>query len=122
MDQSILPQLMPIVLIFVVFYFLLIRPQQKKMREHREMLSAIRRGDQIVTGGGVLGKVVKVGEDDQVTVEIADEVRIKVIRSTITTVLSKPQPVAKEAAAAGGGEGGAGTKEPGPMGKMFPRK
>ncbi len=114
-----LPQLMPIVLIFAVFYFLLIRPQQKKMRVHREMLSAVRRGDQIVTGGGVLGKVVKVGEDDQVTVEIADEVRIKVIRSTITTVLSKPQPAGKDAAA-GGGESAVQRKEPGLLGKLFP--
>ena len=116
------PQLLPIVLIFVVFYFLLIRPQQKKMRDHREMLTAIRRGDRIVTGGGLVGQVIKVGEDDQVTVEIAEDVRVKVIRSTITTVLAKPQPAGKEAAAAGAGEGTVASKEPGLLAKLFPRK
>ncbi len=118
MEQSLLPQLMPIILIFVVFYFLLIRPQQKKMRDHREMLAAIRRGDKIVTGGGIVGEVVKVGEDDQLTVQIADEVRVKVIRSTVTTVLSKPQPASKDAPA-----GGSVVEQPkGLMGKLFPRK
>ncbi len=117
MEQSLLPQLMPIILIFVVFYFLLIRPQQKKMRDHREMLAAIRRGDKIVTGGGIVGEVVKVGEDDQLTVQIADEVRVKVIRSTVTTVLSKPQPAPKDAPAASGGE-----QPKGLMGRLFPRK
>lgn len=118
MDPNI-SSLMPIVLIFVVFYFLLIRPQQKKMREHREMLSAIRRGDRVVTGGGLVAQVIKVGDDDQVTLEIAENVRVKVIRSTITTVLAKPQPAGKEAAAGGGG---VATKEPGLLGKLFPRK
>ena len=114
---------MPIVLIFVVFYFLLIRPQQKKMREHREMLAAIRRGDRIVTGGGVVAQVVKVGEDDHVTVEIAENVRIKVIRSTITAVPSKPQPAGKDAKAAGEGQGAVQRAEqPGLLGKLFPRK
>lgn len=119
MEQSLLPQLMPIILIFVVFYFLLIRPQQKKMRDHREMLAAMRRGDRIVTGGGIVGQVVKVGEDDQITVEIADEVRVKVMRSTVSTVLSKPQPATKEAS---GGAGGAVEQPKGLMGKLFPRK
>ena len=118
MEQSLLPQLMPIILIFVVFYFLLIRPQQKKMRDHREMLAAIRRGDKVVTGGGIVGEVVKVGEDDQLTVQIADEVRVKVIRSTVTTVLSKPQPAPKDAQA-----GGSAVEQPkGLMGRLFPRK
>ena len=118
MEQSLLPQLMPIILIFVVFYFLLIRPQQKKMRDHREMLAAIRRGDEIVTGGGIVGKVTKVGEDDRLTVEIADEVRVKVVRSTVTLVLSKPQPVASDGSAAPSAK-----EEPkGLMGKLFPRK
>lgn len=110
---------MPIVLIFVVFYFLLIRPQQKKMRDHREMLAAIRRGDKVVTGGGIVGQVVKVGEDDQVTVEIASEVRVKIVRSTITTVLAKPQPAGKAAAAAS--SEGAGERK-GLMEKLFPRR
>ena len=121
MDQTgLLPQLMPIVLIFVVFYFLLIRPQQKKMRDHREMLAAIRRGDRVVTGGGIIGQVVKVGEDDQLTVEIADDIRVKVVRSTITTVLAKPQPAGKQAEASG--EGAAERKDTGLLGRLFPRK
>ncbi len=120
MEQSLLPQLMPIILIFVVFYFLLIRPQQKKMRAHREMLAAIRRGDKIVTGGGIIGQVVKVGEDDQLTVEIAEDVRVKVMRSTVTAVLSKPQPAGKEGTADAGG--GAREEPKGLMGKLFPRK
>ena len=119
MEQSLLPQLLPIILIFVVFYFLLIRPQQKKMRDHREMLAAVRRGDKIVTGGGIVGEVVKVGEDDQLTVQIADEVRVKVVRSTVTTVLSKPQPAPKDASA---GAGGTVEQPKGLMGKLFPRK
>ena len=118
MEQSLLPQLMPIILIFVVFYFLLIRPQQKKMRDHREMLAAIRRGDKIVTGGGIVGQVVKVGEDDELSVEIAQDVRVKVVRSTVTAVLSKPQPATKEAAAASG-DGGEERKG---LGKLFSRK
>ena len=61
LDQGAFGAFMPLILIFVVFYFLLIRPQQKKMRDHREMLAAIRRGDKVVTGGGIIGQVVKVG-------------------------------------------------------------
>ena len=120
MDQtSLLPQLMPIILIFVVFYFLLIRPQQKKMRDHREMLGALRRGDKVVTGGGIVGQIVKVGEDDQITVEIADEVRVKVVRSTITTVLAKPQPAGAEGAQAAAG---GAVQRKGLMDKLFSRK
>ena len=118
MDQGAFGAFMPLILIFVVFYFLLIRPQQKKMRDHREMLAAIRRGDKVVTGGGIIGQVVKVGENDELSVEIADEVRVKVLRSTVSAVLSKPQP-AKETPAQSGG----GTEQPkGLMGKLFPRK
>lgn len=87
-------QLMPFVLIFVVFYFLLIRPQQKRARDQRAMLDAIRRGDKVVTGGGILGTVDKV-EDNEITVTIADNVKIRVLRGTITTVLSKPDPAKK---------------------------
>lgn len=83
--------LLPLVLIFVVFYFLLIRPQQKRMKEHKEMLVALRRGDRVVTGGGIIGQVVKVA-DDEATVEIGEGMRVKVIRSTIQSVLSKPEP------------------------------
>ncbi|MDG5494174.1 preprotein translocase subunit YajC [Niveispirillum sp. SYP-B3756] len=88
-----LMSLAPLVLIFVVFYFLLIRPQQKKMKEHKSMLDALRRGDKVVTGGGIVGTVIKVGTDDDVTVEIAEGVRVRVMRGTITSVLSKTEPV-----------------------------
>ena len=85
--------LLPLVLIFVVFYFLLIRPQQKKMKEHKVTLSAIRRGDKVVTGGGIVGTVTKVIDDLEITVEIADGVKVRVQRGLISTVLSKTEPV-----------------------------
>ncbi len=93
--------LLPLVLIFVVFYFLLIRPQQKKLKEHKAMLEALRRGDKVVTGGGIVGTVVKVGADEDVTVEIAEGVRVRVVRSTITGVLAKTEPAKAEAIDAG---------------------
>jgi len=92
--------LLPLILIFVVFYFLLIRPQQKRMKDHREMLSNIRRGDRIVTGGGIIGTVTKVGSDDELTVEIGENMRVKVVRSTVQTVLAKTEPARSK----GGGE------------------
>ena len=94
LDQSALIQFLPLVLIFVVFYFLLIRPQQKKQKDHRTMLDALRRGDRVVTGGGILGTVSKVTSPEEVEVDIASGVRIKVLRSTITSVLAKPDPAA----------------------------
>ncbi len=85
--------LMPLVLIFVVFYFLLIRPQQRKARSHRDMVGAVRRGDSVVTGGGIRGKVTKVVDDDWLQVEIADGVRVVVAKGTISNVVSRGQPV-----------------------------
>lgn len=84
--------LLPIVLIFIVFYFLLIRPQQKKAKEHRDMVEAVKRGDQVVTAGGIIGKVTKVGDEGRITVEIAPTVRVEILRATISDVLSKPTP------------------------------
>ena len=81
----------PIILIFLIMYFLMIRPQQKKVKEHRAMIDALRRGDQIVTAGGLIGKVVKVA-DTEVEVEVAPNVKVRVVRSTITQVLSKTVP------------------------------
>ena len=89
---GLLMQFAPLILIFVVFYFLLIRPQQKRAKEHRDMLGALRRGDRVVTGGGIVGTVQKVA-DDELTIEIAENVRVKVIRSTVTTVLARTEPV-----------------------------
>ncbi len=82
----------PLILIFGIMYFLLIRPQQKKVKEHQAMVAALRRGDQVVTQGGVIGKVVKVKDDGEVEVEIADGVKIRVVQSTIATVVSKTEP------------------------------
>ncbi len=83
----------PLILIFVIMYFLLIRPQQKKAKEHRNMVEALRRGDQIVTQGGLIGKVTKVKEDNELEVEIAQGVKARVVRSTVAQVLSKSDPV-----------------------------
>lgn len=85
---------LPLVLIFAIMYFLLIRPQQKKMRDLKAMIEAVRRGDQVVTGGGIVGKVTNVGTDNMVEVEIATGVKVKVIKTTITQVLSKTEPAA----------------------------
>jgi len=82
--------LAPLVLIFVVFYFLLIRPQQKRAKEHKEMLSKIRRNDRIVTNGGLMGKVAKVNDDrDEIELDIAENVRVKVKRGMVAEVTSK---------------------------------
>ncbi len=88
-------QFLPLILIFAIMYFLLIRPQQKKAKAHKQMVSALRRGDQVITQGGILGKVTKVKEDGEIEVEIATGVKIRVIQSTITTVISKTEPVEK---------------------------
>ncbi len=98
-SSSAMVQFLPLVLIFVVFYFLLIRPQQRKQKEHRSMLTALRRGDRVITGGGILGTVNKVVSDEEVTVDIANNVQVRVLRSTITSVLSKPDPAAAREAA-----------------------
>ncbi|MDG1437810.1 MAG: preprotein translocase subunit YajC [Emcibacteraceae bacterium] len=84
--------LLPFVLIFVVFYFLLIRPQQKRAKEHKSMVEALKRGDKVVTAGGIVAKVSKVVDDNTVEVEIASDVKVKVIRSTIGQVMDKTQP------------------------------
>ncbi len=84
--------ILPLVLIFVVFYFLLIRPQQKKQKAHRAMLNEVRRGDDIVTNGGIVGHVVKVGRDDNLLVEIAPNVRVRVMRNMISEVIRRPDP------------------------------
>jgi preprotein translocase subunit YajC len=86
--------LLPLILIFVVFYFLLIRPQQKKAKQHRDMLLNIRRGDKIVTGGGIIGTVSKVVSDDELAVEIAEGIKIRVQRGLVSGVLSRTEPVA----------------------------
>ncbi len=81
----------PFILIIVVFYFLLIRPQQNRMKAHREMVEALRKGDEVVTSGGLIGKVTKVA-DNEATVEISEGVRVKVIKSTISEVRNRTEP------------------------------
>src|ERR671923_777134 len=88
-------QFAPFILIFVVMWFLLIRPQQKKQKEHRAMVAALKRGDRVVTSGGIYGQVSHVA-DDHLMVEIADGVKIKVVRDAIAAVPGKPEPVKKE--------------------------
>ncbi|MBB06027.1 preprotein translocase subunit YajC [Pseudooceanicola sp.] len=92
MDGGAIAQFLPLILIFAIMYFLLIRPQQKKLKDHQKMVEAVRRGDQVVTQGGIVGKVVKVREDGEVEVEIADGVKVRVIRSTLADVKSKTEP------------------------------
>ena len=89
---SMASSLLMMVLIFGIFYFLMIRPQQKKLKEHRAMVDALRRGDQVVTQGGIIGKVAKVKDDNEVEVEIAADTKVRVVRSTIVQVLSKTEP------------------------------
>jgi preprotein translocase subunit YajC len=85
---GLLVQILPLILIFAIFYFLLIRPQQKKMKEHREMLGALKRGDRVITGGGIIGTITKVREDsDEMEVEIAQGVKITVVRGTVASLL-----------------------------------
>lgn len=97
MGGSPIASLLPLVLIFVVFYFLLIRPQQKRMKEHQSMLGGLKKGDEVVTGGGIIGKVTKVN-DDSLTIEIASGVEVKALKSTVTGLLStvKAAPVASK--------------------------
>ena len=106
--------LLPLILIFAVFYFLLIRPQQRKVKLHREMLGRLRRGDKVLTGGGIIGTVTRVNSDTECTVEIAEGVKVTVARSTITDVLNKPEPVQS-----GGGGSNASTGGPAEQAKGF---
>lgn len=89
-------QLAPLVFIFVIFYFLLIRPQMTARKKHMEMVSNVRRGDTVVTAGGIIGKVTKVLDGDEVMVEIAEKLSVKVLKSTISDVRNKPEPAAND--------------------------
>lgn len=92
MEGGAFAQFLPLILIFAIMYFLLIRPQQKKVKQHQAMVAALRRGDQVVTQGGVIGKVSKVKDDNEVEVEIAEGVKVRVVRGTITQVINKTEP------------------------------
>lgn len=94
--EAVIMQFLPLFLIFAVFYFLLIRPQQKKFEQHKAMVEALRRGDKVITGGGIIGTIHKV-EGEEVWVEIADNVRVRVVKGTITQVSAKTEAVADAA-------------------------
>ena len=85
-------QFVPLILIFAIMWFLLIRPQQKKMKEHQAMVAALRRGDQVITQGGLIGKVTKVKDDSEIEVELSQGVTVRVVRHTIAQVVNKTEP------------------------------
>ena len=91
---SAITSFVPLILIFAIMYFLLIRPQQKKLKEHKAMVEALRRGDQILTQGGIIGKVAKVQDDGILEVEIAEGVKVRMPRHTVAQVMSKTEPAA----------------------------
>tara|TARA_B100000945_G_C20291430_1_gene553469 strand:- start:408 stop:686 length:279 start_codon:yes stop_codon:yes gene_type:complete len=82
-------QFIPLILIFVIFYFFLIRPQQKRVKDHRTMVSSLKRGDEVITSGGIIGIVERVMEDDRIEVKLSDNVKVQIIKSTITSLLKK---------------------------------
>jgi preprotein translocase subunit YajC len=97
--QSTLVQFLPLVMIGLVFYFLLLRPQQQQAKQHKATLAALRRGDKVVTGGGIIATITKVVSDDELEVALNDTVKVRILRNTVVSVLSKPEP-------ATGGKGG----------------
>jgi preprotein translocase subunit YajC len=106
--------ILPLILIFVVFYFLLIRPQQQKMKTHRQMIENLKKGDQVLTAGGIVGKVTRLEADNTLMVEIAQGVTVRVARGTISDILNKPQATSNDNTAR---QGGAGTG--GLLGRLF---
>jgi len=95
MDTTTLYSIAPLIFIFAIMYFLMIRPQQQRMKQHREMIENVRRGDTVVTAGGIVGRVAKVPQKDdpEITVEIADNIQVRVIKSTLTEIRARTQPV-----------------------------
>ena len=90
MSGSGFAQFIPLILIFVIFYFFLIRPQQKKVKEHKLMVAALKRGDEVITSGGIVGKIEKVLGNDKVDIQISENVTVQVVQSTIQSLLNKP--------------------------------
>ncbi len=110
--------LLPLILIFVVFWLLLIRPQQRKVREHQQMIQNLKKGDTVVTGGGIVGKIVKVDAGDNLLLlEIAPNVQVRVVRHTIAELLTKPKPANQNQAQQQSGQAGGGL-----LGRLFPKK
>ena len=90
MSGSGFAQFIPLILIFIIFYFFLIRPQQKKIKDHKAMVSALKRGDEIVTSGGIVGKIEKVHDDDKIDVTISENVTVKIVKSTVQALTNIP--------------------------------
>ena len=90
MSGSGFAQFIPLILIFVIFYFFLIRPQQKRVKDHKLMVAALKRGDEVITSGGIVGKIERVLDDDKVSLLIAENVTVEVVQSTIQNLLNKP--------------------------------
>ena len=97
-SASMITSFMPLILIIVIMYFLILRPQQQKLKQHQAMIRALRRGDTVVTNGGLVAKVTKVVDDDQIEVEIADGVRVRQMRAMVSDVRAKGEPVKDESA------------------------
>ncbi len=89
LNDPLISTMVPLILLFGIFYFLLIRPQQQRVKTHQQMVEAVRRGDTVVTAGGLIGKVAKVKDDGELMVEIADNVQVRVLKSTLTEVRVK---------------------------------
>jgi preprotein translocase subunit YajC len=96
--SDMLVQLLPFALIFVIMYFLILRPQQQRAKQHQAMVKNLRRGDTVITSGGLIGRVTKVVDDDQIEVEVADGVRVRQMRAMVTEVRAKGEPVKEESA------------------------
>jgi preprotein translocase subunit YajC len=96
--DSMLVSLLPFILIFVIMYFLILRPQQKRQKQHQEMVKNVRRGDTVITSGGLVGKVTKVSDDEQIEIELAEGVRVRQMRGMIADVRAKGEPVKEESA------------------------
>ena len=90
MSGSGFAQFIPLILIFVIFYFFLIRPQQKKVKEHKQMVSALKRGDEVITSGGIVGRVERILGDDKIDLQITENVTVQVVQSTIQNLVNKP--------------------------------
>ena len=91
MSGSGFAQFIPLILIFVIFYFFLIRPQQKKIKEHKLMVGALKRGDEVITSGGIVGTVERILGEDKIDLVISDNVTVQVVQSTIQGLINKPQ-------------------------------
>jgi len=96
--SGMITSLLPLILIVVIMYFLVLRPQQQRVKQHQQMVKALRRGDTVITNGGLVGKVTKVVDDDQIEVEVADGVRVRQMRSMVSEVRAKGEPVKDESA------------------------